>query len=390
MTGQSLVLPRQGLRLMGLLAGAALGIGLAIWAVDHAPEAEDAGLGIGTSSGVRAHALGDFEYDSTAALGLPDAMDARGLPRRGLLLGASQLYGINDRSPQDRTVGYRLFDRLSAQGVDLGVSGMANATAREHLILLAALIDRVKPEILVVGAVYDDMRHPEIRPDLLRQVTQPDTARLLAGSQAGRKLFAEASDFNALRPGDSPASPSNADRSWMRRSEAWINDRLEAWIGFQSFRAKGRAAILLTLADTRRFFESLRARWTRDLSAYRVPIPEPAYADNLLAWEALLALAADRGVETLVYIAPRPADFFPYDAAGYARFKADLRELSKATGAALVDIEDAVPPQHWGEVDITFGFPVRDPFHFKNEGHRLMADALLPHIEAMLMRKAAR
>jgi lysophospholipase L1-like esterase len=92
----------------------------------------------------------------------------------------------------------------------------------------------------------------------------------------------------------------------------------------------------------------------------------------------------------LLYIAPRPTDFFPYDAAGYAAYKRDIAALARQTGATLANIEDAVPNRYWGMVDLAFGFPVRDPFHFRAEGHALTAKALVPLIESHLLGGPAR
>ncbi|NKB56564.1 MAG: hypothetical protein GKS00_09525 [Alphaproteobacteria bacterium] len=366
-----------------LLIGALLGVAtLTAGLMLHERSAAESGLGINTTSGVTPHdTLGAFEFDSPAGLTLDRIMTTRGLPRRTLWLGASQLYGINDRKPKDRTVAYRVFSVLAAEGVDLGVIGLPNGTPREHLILLASLAPRVEPDLLIVGAVYDDMRHPEIRPSLDMAAGQSPARDVLARYTAGREILASRNQ---------PEGPSTAQQtirrkeSWTQRSEAWLTATLEDTFGFTTARKKGRGLVVLTLLELRRFFELQRFRWTRDLSNYRVQIQLESYRGNLTAWEAMLELAERRGIAVLIYIAPRPADFFPYDPEGYAAYKRDLHRLAKRYGARLLSIEDAVPPQYWGEVDITFGFPVRDPFHFKNAGHELMAKALLPEIQRAL------
>lgn len=367
-----------GAMLIGALAGLAL---LAALLGLRVTDARDAGLGTGTVDGITAHRLGRFEFSSTAALDLPALMADRGMARRVLWLGASQLYGINQRKPQDRTAGYRVFDALSAEDTDVGVIGLPNATAREHLVLFARLAPAVAPRLLVLGAVYDDMRHPELRPEIASLAQSPPTAAVLGQFKAGRALLEQAAGATAAGP---VRQAERGTTSWMTRSEDWIVRRLEAAFGLETLRREGRAAALLTLHKARGFLESLRFRWTRDLSRYRVPVPADAYARNLDAWSAMLRIAARRGIRVLIYIAPRPSDFFPYDPDGYAGFKRDLQALADRHGGHVVSIEDAVPPAHWGEVDITFGFPARDPFHFRDEGHRLMAGALLPEIRRLL------
>lgn len=366
-----------------LLLGIALGIiALIVILGTRERSVTEAGLGINTTSGIRPHAvLGDFEYDSPADLALDRGMKRRNLPRRALWLGASQLYGINNRKAGDRTAGFKIYETLVKDGIDLGIIGLPNATPQEHFVLLASLAPRIKPALLVLGAVYDDMRHAEIRPAIYKTSQQSPARDLLARFPSGRAILSERG----------PALPKHAarpvirrDTSWMHRSEAWLTAQLEAAFGFMTARQEGRGLVILSLQKLRRFFELQRFKFTRNISSYRVPIPLESYRTNLKAWGAMFELAAARKIKVLVYIAPRPADFFPYDATGYANYKRDLRQLANRYDARLISIEDAVPPQHWGEVDITFGFPVRDPFHFKGTGHALMAKALLPEIRRAL------
>jgi lysophospholipase L1-like esterase len=134
--------------------------------------------------------------------------------------------------------------------------------------------------------------------------------------------------------------------------------------------------------------ESLRARYTRDLSRYRVPILPQSYAANWRAWDEMLAATKAAGIPTLVYIAPRPTDFYPFDPAGYDAFKRDMERLARRQEAAFANFENVVPNNMWGLVDISFGFYARDPFHFTAEGHALFGRAMVPEIRRSLLRDA--
>ncbi|MEX0751336.1 MAG: hypothetical protein WD073_00215, partial [Xanthobacteraceae bacterium] len=233
---------------------------------------------------------------------------------------------------------------------------------------------------LVIGAVYPDMRHDIIRKEIAELLRDPQTRGRLERTERGREILMRIPAEPQERAASASESKQN-DASPMTRTERAVTEVLESWIGLETLRGAGRALVRLTLEDVRRYFESLRARYTRDLSRYRVPILPQRYRENMKAWRAIFETARDAKIPMLVYIAPRPGDFYPFDADGYGQFKRDIEALARETGAAFVNLEDAVPNREWGEVDLSFGFLVRDPFHFTAQGHALMAEALLPHIK---------
>ncbi|MBM3528079.1 MAG: hypothetical protein FJX62_08300 [Alphaproteobacteria bacterium] len=105
----------------------------------------------------------------------------------------------------------------------------------------------------------------------------------------------------------------------------------------------------------------------------------------------MLDIARMRNIPALVYIAPRPTDFFPFDPTAYAAFKQDLAALAAEREAGFANIEDAVfPDDKFGMADLAFGFYARDPFHFSADGHAQMADALLPHIRRHIVERRDR
>jgi hypothetical protein len=345
---------------------------------DQETRFDEAGLGIATSDGTRAHALGQIHCRdiSDAATCLRDA-EARSLPHRVLWLGASQLYGINQRTDADRTAPYLAFDELRNDGWDLVTFAQPNGNLQEHYVLFEYLHRRLPVHGLILAAVYDDMREQGIRETIAYGIEDDAVAKRLAQTAIGRQLL---SDLNQVRETASPAAavrPVENSGTPQERSEAWISSTLEACCAMETLRREARGQLLLALGNARRYLETLRGLHTRDLSRYRVPVPPGRYQANRAALEEILRAARAAEIPTLIYVAPRPTDFFPYDLEAYQAYKKDMSKLAGAYGAILVNFEGIVPNEFWGEVELTFGFPVRDPFHFQGAGHRLLAQAVI-------------
>ena len=209
---------------------------------------------------------------------------------------------------------------------------------------------------------------------------QTKVAARLSATEIGRSILREAAQAGHI--GATPGQPTNGQRrTWQDSSEAWLTGTLEACCGLEALRAQARGQIILLARELQRAFSLLRNRYSRDLRQYQVVIPETRYRENLAAaLQALLVTAAAADISVLLYVEPRPTDFFSYDPSGYEAFKASTAALAEQQGAYYVNLEDAVPNEFWGLVDLTFGSPFRDPFHFKAAGHARLADALLAEI----------
>jgi hypothetical protein len=88
-----------------------------------------------------------------------------------------------------------------------------------------------------------------------------------------------------------------------------------------------------------------------------------------------------RGLPVLLYIAPIRQDKpIPYDRTEYSRWKDEVHEITRRSGAHLVNLEQLVPGELWG----TYSGDDIDFMHFRGPGHRLVAEALLPHVLGVL------
>lgn len=303
-------------------------------------------------------------------------------------LGASQTYAINAPEPGDRTAPDIAAEAVRKRGDRLYALSYPNGSPAEHYVLLNGVLAMGTPAAVVIGAVYDDMREKGVRPEIGAFAKDGDAHRTLLDTEIGKRLWASAEE--GLRATPSQSGTGAKSRSLMDMSEAGITSYLERQFHAETLRGEGRGQIVIAVTKARQFLEGLRARYTRDISNYRYPILADDYVRNWKSWEAMLDLLARNRVPTLIYIAPRPTDFFPYDPARYATFKQDLGRLAEAHGAKVVNLEDVAPSEDFGFVDTNFGFLVRDPFHFKGAAHRKFAAAIERALLPMLGEGASR
>jgi hypothetical protein len=114
------------------------------------------------------------------------------------------------------------------------------------------------------------------------------------------------------------------------------------------------------------------------------PILESRYALNQEFLELMIDLARDRGVALPMYVIPlNPLAENPYVPEEYARSVAWLQSLCRKSGLPFANLERAVPSEDWGEF---MGGP--DFKHFKGEGHRITAAAILNAFEPVFLARS--
>ena len=349
------------------------------WIDNKTVSVNDAGLGYNTTKRTNLHKKGKVFFKS-----LSETLKTHQLSNdkyKYYWLGASQLYAINDYKYGDQTAPYIVFDALKLEDSRLLTISHPNAYPAEHLVVAAHIISNVNVDGLVIGAVYDDMREQNVRREIADAVTNQNTRRELGKSIIGRKIMSEADAV--IKSIGLKKLDDKVRRNLMERSEQAIVRFLEEHFKAESVRQEGRGQITLLLVRLRQFLEGLRARYTRDISNYRYPISDIRYQSNLEAWTELLKLAGRKKIPFLVYIAPRPTDFFPYDQIKYNKFKKSILRLTQYYGGKFIDLEDLIPSKYFGFVDTNFGFLVRDPFHIQGAGHLLLAYEITKSIKQL-------
>lgn len=365
-----------------LIGGSLLGLTiLGLLASEPEQKFEDIGLGKRTSSVFLPTARGPFHCSSDPAPCIAAALGQEPRPTT-LWLGASQLHGVNSYIPGEFTAPYLLEASLQGRGERLIALSPPNANAREHLVLFEAVQGAMPLSRLMVGAVLDDAGEGLLRPSIVDLMSESPVRRALQKTSAGRLLLAGASRSDAP-PGARPTEDKSElghEANLQEQSEAWLDcalgDALPLWAARESIRGR----IYVALDMLRWQFIRLRSWITgRPLDDWVTPISPVDYAANLTALEALAESAQSAGIETLIYIAPRPStDRFPYDPNLYLDFKERLSALASRYGASFANLEDAVIGDVWGTFEMAGGVERRDIFHFTAAGHKQLYEALRP------------
>lgn len=360
--------PRNGARDLAVLGVAALLAGFALYALFHGKVTrfEDLGLGAETSA-VFAQLDGDpiHCHDMMDVAACLAGFERRGARAAALWLGNSQLHGVNQYAPGQETASARLAARLRPTGVDLLTLSQPNANLLEHLVLYAYLRDRLPLRLVLLPAVFDDVRDANVRATVASALADPATRDFLAQSEVGRAVLAT---------NQSSADPDLAalDQTVQERSEAFLNAWMDRHVELWDLRPEVRGTLGVWVRSLRNSIFGITPHSKRR----RI---EGSYAKNLAAAEILLADAHARDVRVVFYVAPLRGDVeLPYVDAEYARFKQDVRGLAERHGAAYLDLDEAVPAELFGmTAGRTLGAALEVDFmHFQAGGHAILADQL--------------
>ncbi len=297
--------------------------------------------------------------------GYPPAADCQ--PSTLLWLGNSQLHLINQFREGDHIAPYWLRQELSCPDVTvpLGLS-LANANLQEQYVLATYAASRLPVRLFLLELCFDDLREDGLRADFAGFL-DPEGRKRVTANSVGREII------SAAQSGWHERDAADVDRG--AGAQTSIEDRLNAtlsglWPLWQG-RAQQRGQVLLDLYFLRNAVLSIQSTTVRTMIPAR-------YARNMGALEQLLADARRDGVRVIAYIAPLRQDVsMPYDPDQYRAWKDTVSVLAARYGAQLLNLEAAVPAQFWGSYtadDIDF-------MHFRGEGHKILAKALLPYVQ---------
>ena len=285
-----------------------------------------------------------------------------------LWLGNSQLHFINQFQSGDHLAPYWLRREMDCQ-TPLGMS-LANANLQELYVLAVGAMARLPARMILLELCFDDLREDGLRGEFSEYLDLAARKRL-AANPTGSEILARA---NAVwNKGDETDERGGlqgfAQKGVEERLDEGLSDVWPLW----KDRAKLRKQAFLDAYFTRNALLGIKATTIRKMIA-------PRYARNMAALRQLLQDAQSNGVVVVGYIAPIRQDVaLPYDAVEYARWKEEVARMTGEYGAVLVNLEKLVPPVHWGATaqdDIDF-------MHFRGEGHKLLARALLPHVQGL-------
>jgi hypothetical protein len=292
---------------------------------------------------------------------------------RILWLGNSQLHYINQ---------YRRGDHLSPYWLRVGWKpppmmeplgcSLPNASFQEFLILSRYVFINVPIHLLLIELVFDDLREDGLRSDfaeilLSHEGEQIRNSSLVADALARRffmtgKASGEHEDNNVLAG------------TTQQPVEQWLNRLLSHVWNLWANRPQIEGNVYLAVYNIRNFVFGIKPTTIRRM----IPI---RYDSNMEALRDILVDCQRRRISVLLYISPIRQDKpIPYDAVEYNRWKVDVADMAKQHDACLVNLERLIPGTMWGSYT---GDNV-DFMHFQGPGHRLVAEALLPHIRQLI------
>jgi hypothetical protein len=288
-----------------------------------------------------------------------------------LWLGNSQLHYINHFEKGEHIAPYWLREALECPDatVPLGVS-VSGANPQEQYVLAEYVERRLRVRGMVLALSFNDLRDDGLRDDfsgLLDASDQVEMRRVPAGeailarAQAVWQGRNRADDNSAIAGSIQWQLENMLDASLARDWSLWANRR------------DLRTLLYVDLYQTRNAVFGIKSTTLRRM------IPQ-YYERNMLALDGLLKNASERRIPLIAYILPiRPDVPKPYDPAEYDAWKREVAAITAANNAVLLDFESLVPAADWdppsGNVDFT---------HFDGNAHKLLAAALLPHLQALL------
>jgi hypothetical protein len=353
----------------------ALAIIFAYLVARTAPDFETLALGDATRS-VYGNYEGERIFSSTPKEALEGIANAkkRGLNLQLLWLGNSQLHAINQPAPTDETSPILLARSQRPRGVEVQAMSFPNGSLLEFYLAYLFQKEHRRIDVLILPLFLDDTREGTVR-EALRVLTESAIVRNgLDSVKSGLgDLLVSKNEEN------SATGVSFNNETLQDLSENSITKVLESFFGFQSMRERSRGQIEIWAYQLRNTVFQINSQTIR-------PIIAEAYELNMLALKAMLSDAAGAGTKVIMYIPPIRSDVdIPYSQLEYKRFKSETSNLAEVYGALFLDLDNIVPGPLWGTKSSTKlgGGPELDFMHFKVEGHKAVADAIRPIVEAI-------
>jgi hypothetical protein len=368
---------KSGLQGLALLAGVVLG-GALFHALGRAAarfDPQSPGLGRETTAISSSRFAGrdvSAYPQATAAI----AAQARAMQQEGrkvaLWIGGSQLHAINNfREGEQLAV-----VQANALAAGRGATGryvqisQANANFQEMLAFYVRFRQAgTVPDRLILAMAYDDLRERGLRWGALDGLSDALAAARQIGGPGVEALRAEAVRQAAGQAAAKAPVERNAiaDTPQEKLEDALTAAAEGAWPAYRD-RSVARAML-----ETEGRARMLRAIYGR-AGKIRIDVPEDVASQNRQALESIVRIARADATRVLIYVQPyRPGEeCFWYDRAAYEAFLAEMKAWCAAEGVQWADLSDLVAADQYGYT--SDGRP--DVFHFRQSGHRLLAEAI--------------
>jgi hypothetical protein len=294
--------------------------------------------------------------------------------KRLLWLGNSQLHYINQYKKGDHLSPYWLKMKWGTPDcIDpLGFS-LPNADLQEFFVLSQIVLKHVSIDGLIVELVFDDLREDNLRNDFSHILTPETIAYISDSIEGGAEIMKKFYSVATVHNNDKDALIGTVQKP----VESWLADNLNKTWGLWAKRPQIEGQVLLGLYNLRNYVFGIKPTSIRKMIKTR-------YDLNIAALNEMLVNFKEKNIPVLLYIAPIRQDKpIPYDLDEYARWKEQVRKIAEKHNSVFINLENLVPPELWGSY---VGDEI-DFMHFQGAGHKIVAEALLPHLRNIFKQK---
>ena len=287
-----------------------------------------------------------------------------------VLLGNSQLNGINQKKDIDHLTSYYLVNRFKDLNTNLITFALPNGSISEFLILYEYLNSKIKFDKLVISLVFDDLREGGIRPDLSLLFDDLDFKNNFNINQNRKKILKK-----IIKQNDVVKNYENKD-SIQDTVEKKINSFLNTCCNYEKKKKYAANKIYHNLYLLRNFIFNINP------SSERKMIPS-FYQDNIESLKKIIKLSKKNNIYLYFYIAPIRQDIkLPYKMSEYNNFLKLSKKISEFYNINYKNFEKIVPNNLWGtkpgtsidrKIEVDF-------MHFQGPAHKILSS----HIYNML------
>lgn len=286
--------------------------------------------------------------------------------------GNSQLHTLNQFQKGQHLAPYwlRKLSPCPDCMVPLGLS-QSNANPQELFVLSQYVTKRLPVSAVVMEVEFMGFRQDSLRAEFA-EIASPDLVNDLRNYPVAKDLAVLAEE--ATQKSRDNAEKFGLDGDLQQNTEAFLSKKLgQIWPLWQD-RVNLRTNLLGDLFTFRNWALNIKSANTRK-------IIKPRYDRNMRALEDMLAHYRNANIPVVLYFAPVRQDKpLPYVREEYDGWKRQVELLAKTYSASCINLEKLVPPQDWGS---NFGEDI-DFMHFQEPGHKMVAKALYPLIQAKL------
>jgi len=283
-----------------------------------------------------------------------------------ILSGMSQMYTINEYKPGDETISECMDDALAPHGTRVFGLAAPNLSHEEALFLLLTTLRRpeTKPSWFIFAVAFEKLREFDLRPQYQAYLAaHPD-------------VVAAWRDVAVRHRREYPL----ATRKMLATLDAISKNNAPGQKTFEATLRAGAAEVVPLIKERKNLNGHVQTtifNFRNDLfgitNMTKRPIIPERYDTNREFLGLMADVAREHGVGVMMYVVPfNPRAENPYIPEEYSAFKSWLSEFGRQKQIPMANLENAVPIDDWGTF---FGGP--DFKHFKGEGHRRTAAALL-------------